>query len=488
MSWRDDFERKQMTADEAVKLVRDGDRVIVPLAAPRLLPAAVARRGAELNDVKVRLAAPPADPGFLAVREDGRTPWEIEFELFIGDAARFATDERRAAYLPNLFSTNFKAWDERDDGDYAVDVALVTVSPPNANGYVHFGGHQWNKRSYARRARTVLAEIDGSMIRPHGDCYMHVSEFDAFVEATPEIMSPEALEAILSDMEPARRAEMEPLLRAVPPEQLVLFQDRIRDVDPALLRRFLGMTEPPPEAAAIAGYLNEVLRDGDCIQIGVGDPSSLMPRLGAFEGKKDLGLHTEMCAPGIGRLVESGVINGSRKTLHVGKAVAGAWSGCGADEFAFIDDNPLFELYDQEYIVNIQTIARNANQTAINNAIAIDLIGQINSESVFGGRMINGTGGQPETHIGAVLAPGGRAITLLPSTALGGSVSRIVPEHDPGAIVTIPRFFADIVITEFGVARLLGKNHRQRAEELANVAHPDFRADLRAAARRMLHP
>ncbi len=102
--------------------------------------------------------------------------------------------------------------------------------------------------------------------------------------------------------------------------------------------------------------------------------------------------------------------------------------------------------------------------------------------------MINGTGGQPETHIGAVLAPGGRAVTLLPSTAMGGGVSRIVPEHDAGALITIPRFFADTVITEYGVARLLGKNHRQRAEALINVAHPDFREDLRDAARRLFYP
>jgi 4-hydroxybutyrate CoA-transferase len=123
---------------------------------------------------------------------------------------------------------------------------------------------------------------------------------------------------------------------------------------------------------------------------------------------------------------------------------------------------------------------------AMNNAISVDLLGQVNAESVFGGRMINGTGGQPEMHIGAFLARGGRAITLLPSTAVGGSVSRVVAQLDAGSIVTIPRFFADTVVTEYGVARLAGKNHRQRAAELIAVAHPDFRGQLRLEAERLL--
>ena len=134
----------------------------------------------------------------------------------------------------------------------------------------------------------------------------------------------------------------------------------------------------------------------------------------------------------------------------------------------------------------MRTISQNDNFHSLNNALSIDLIGQINSESVFGSRMINGTGGQPETHIGAVLSRGGRAITMLPSTALEGGVSRIVPAHEPGSTVTVPRYFADTIITEYGVARLWGKNHRQRAQELIAVAHPDFRAELRVAAARML--
>jgi 4-hydroxybutyrate CoA-transferase len=193
-----------------------------------------------------------------------------------------------------------------------------------------------------------------------------------------------------------------------------------------------------------------------------------------------------MAAPGLAKLVEAGVINGSRKTLHPGKAVAAAWSGSDEEDLEIIAENPKFEVYDPEYVLDLRTIAQNDNFYAMNNALSVDLIGQINSESVFGPRMINGTGGQPEAHIGAILSRGGRAITLLPSTALDGAVSRVVAQHEAGSIVTLPRFFADTIVTEHGVARLMGKNHRQRAQELIAVAHPDFRAELRREAERLL--
>jgi 4-hydroxybutyrate CoA-transferase len=133
----------------------------------------------------------------------------------------------------------------------------------------------------------------------------------------------------------------------------------------------------------------------------------------------------------------------------------------------------------------LRTLAQNENFHAMNNGLSIDLVGQVNSESVFGGRMINGSGGQPEFQIGAAMSKGGRAITLLPSTALDGAVSRVVAQHEAGSIITVPRFFADTVVTEYGVARLWGKNHRQRAAELIAVAHPDFREELRQAAERL---
>ena len=153
-----------------------------------------------------------------------------------------------------------------------------------------------------------------------------------------------------------------------------------------------------------------------------------------------------------------------------------------------IDGNRNFELYEPDYLLNPSLISSNDQQVAINNALTVDLTGQICSESIFGGKMINGIGGQPETHVGALYSKGGRAITLLQSTAMSGSISRIVPKLNEGELVTIPRYWADTIVTEYGVANLLGKNHRERAEQLIGIAHPDFREDLSKSLKGWLIP
>jgi 4-hydroxybutyrate CoA-transferase len=199
-------------------------------------------------------------------------------------------------------------------------------------------------------------------------------------------------------------------------------------------------------------------------------------------------MHSEVTAPGYGRLVREGIVTGRYKSFRPGKVTASAFTGSYQEDLELIDNNPIFEQYDTEYTNDIRTVCAIDNFVSINNAISVDLTGQINAETGIGSRMINGPGGQVEMHIGAVLSRGGRAITLLPSTALGGAVSRIVPHLDQGAVVTIPRYFADYIVTEYGIARLLGGDNRQRAEELISVAHPDFRADLRKAAREFFYP
>ncbi|MGE0541075.1 MAG: acetyl-CoA hydrolase/transferase C-terminal domain-containing protein, partial [Dehalococcoidia bacterium] len=254
---------------------------------------------------------------------------------------------------------------------------------------------------------------------------------------------------------------------------------------PQDIRNFLGFTEPPAYARTIAGYLADLVPDRSTIQIGTGEPGRMMPNLGVFDNKHDLGLHTELGSPGYGRLVEAGVINGKYKSIHPGKAVAAAWTGCDDKDLEFIDDNPQFQLFDPSYVLALRTLSQIDNYVTINNGISVDLIGQVNSESVFGGRMINGNGGQVELAIAGAASRGGRSIILLPATALAGSVSRIVPQLEQGAMVTVVRHFADLIVTEFGVASLMGKSHRQRAEELISIAHPDFRAELRREAERL---
>ena len=484
MNWQEYYRSRTISPDEAAAKVKPGMRVDFPLAAGTVMQRALAARGKQLDGVvDVRLSSPLTDPGWLAGEVASR--FRIEFELFIGNLGRPVHDRGQAAYLPNLFSTAFKPHDERPAEDRPIDFAFVNVTRPNAKGFVSFGPHQWNKRMYARRARHAIAEVDANLTRTHGDVYMHVSEFEYFVEGTPPPPDLNVLEQALAALDAEKREGIRQIIAEAGVERiwpLVQYLQRAKVPD---LRVLMGLTPPPEEFKAVAGYLSELIDDGATIQIGVGDPSSQMPRMGAFDGKHDLGLHTEMVAPGIARLVDAGIINGRRKTIHRGKAVAVAWSGSDPDDLRIIDDNPAFELYDPEHVLNIATVAANYRQTSINNAICIDLTGQINSESLIGAKMMNGTGGQPETHIGAFLCPGGRAITLLQSTALGGAMSRIVPQLEAGALVTVPRYFADTVVTEFGIARLLGKNHRERAAELIAIAHPDHRADLREAALRL---
>jgi 4-hydroxybutyrate CoA-transferase len=245
------------------------------------------------------------------------------------------------------------------------------------------------------------------------------------------------------------------------------------------------MVEVDPAAQGIADNLRPLIRDGDTIQVGVGQPSSLMFLAGAFDDAKHLGVHTELGSPGLAKLWARGIVDGSRKTLFPGKAVAVAWSGCDGEDYKIITDNPAFELHMPENILNPAFMSQNRQMTSINSAIAVDLLGQIASEDRFGGHMVNGTGGQPDTHLSAALCKDGRAITVMRSTAMEGSISKVVARHDAGTLITVPRYLADTIITEYGVARLLDKNHRQRAEELISIAHPDFRAELREQAKEL---
>jgi len=487
MDWREEYKRRLASGEDAMKLVEAGNLVMIPIAGPRVLPAALFRHCMKNGvSIDLRVGAPLTDPGWF--RAGHEETFRVEFELFIGDFARPAMDEGRATYLPNLFSLNFKDIDEKRPESRPVEVFLVSVTPPDDDGYVSFGAHNWNKRSHARRARTVIAEVDAGLRPVCGDNTIHVTEIDRFVEIPPVQITRGLVEAWLRRVEDdsAREAYMGIV------DELGEDLDRLIVVGPVMtrlpaaqVRRLLGLAQPPEDATTIAGYVGELVPDGATIQIGAGEPSMYLARAGAFDGKHDLGLHTEMAAPGIPRLVECGVINGARKTLHPNVAIASAWSGSDIEDLKIVTNNPKFEVRDPEYVLDVRTIAQNDNFYAMNNALSVDLTGQINAESVFGSRMINGTGGQPEFQIGAALSRGGRAITLLPSTALDGAVSRVVSQHEAGSMITVPRFFADTVVTEYGIARLWGKNHRQRAQELIAVAHPDFRAELTQAAERL---
>jgi len=495
-NWRDEYNRKLTTAEEAVKVVKSGDRVVYPLiSGAHLLGPALFARKDELRNVTFHSATPgQADVGMF-YELDMEESFFNTIELFYGDFARTASaggDAKRTVYFPGLFSNLMKPFDERPEVcPFKIDVVLVGVSAPDKDGFCSFGGHLWNKRSYCQRAKTVIAEVSEIQIRTGGTNFIHVSEIDHFVEYTPPLLTPELEEELFSNAAPGVRELIEPIISQIDRSLRFPVVSALSMMDLHMVQGILtslALGEPPPEAQAIADNVSQLVKDGDTFEIGTGWPSMWMIRLGAFDDKHDLGIYSEMACPGYAKLVERGIVTGKYKTFHPGKVTVSSFSGCDGEDFEIIDSNPIFEQYDSEYILDIRNISQNDNFVAINNAISVDLTGQINSETGIGARIINGHGGQPEMHMGAIHSKGGRAITLLPSTALDGAISRIVPQLDQGAIVTIPRYFADYVVTEYGVASLMGRDCRQRANELIAVAHPDFRAELRQQAKELFYP
>ena len=353
---------------------------------------------------------------------------------------------------------------------------------------MNFGPALFSKRRYVREARTTIAEVDDTFPRFHGDCTVHVSEIDFLVEgrAGPSIAEVRRNVEGLEDLE--RRQALLEILDTTPVgrlhSRLREILPRLHEADPEQLHRLLGRyTEPDADLLAIAANVAEVVADGAVLQIGVGQPSSSLVRAGAFDECRELGLHSEMTIPGWTRLVRNGNMTDRGKRFRPGVAVAAAWAGSTPADPDFIADNPRFELHPSDVVLDPRIMSSNERVHSINSAINVDLQGQINAQTAHGSRMINGTGGQPDSHYAACCSKGGRAITVMRSTAFDGAVSRIVATHEPGTTVTIPRFLADTIVTEHGVARLFGKSVRERAAELIAIAHPDFRSELRREAK-----
>jgi 4-hydroxybutyrate CoA-transferase len=492
-NWQEEYQKKVMSPEEAVKIVKSGDLVITPLPSqPSTIIEALAARAPELRDVRVSVGGTAIDPGWFSPEMEAS--FKIFVELNIGSRIRESMDEKRTSYLPDLFSMRFKGIDDgRPESERMKDFVFFTlVSPPDENGFCSFGHTMWNKRSFLKRARCVVAEINENAIRTYGTNFVHVSEIDYFAKPIEEPdLKDEEWRTIYKIFYKRTPEEVDSKLRLGTPQALRLLIEigEVMGLKEAgdYVSPLVGLDDPSEAAIGIAKHLKEIIRDGDTIQIGVGRPSSFMVSLGVFDARNDLGIHSEMGCPGMPLLVKRGIANGKYKTLHPGKAVFSTFAGCDADDIEFVADNPAFEQLDSDYVVNINTVSKNNNMVSINNGLQIDLTGQICSETQFGTRMINGQGGQPEMHMGAFLARGGRAITLLPSTALGG-ISTVVPHLELGSQVTIPRHFADTVITEHGAACLLDKTHQERAEALINIAHPDHRDYLWEKARELFWP
>jgi 4-hydroxybutyrate CoA-transferase len=333
-----------------------------------------------------------------------------------------------------------KLLDEGREGAQPPDVVLLDVSPPDHNGYVSFGGGVWDKKELIQHSRAVIAEVNKSFIRTGGDNFMHLSEIDFFVE--------------LPGSEEFR-----------PPFPAIELSEQVKK---------------------IAAFVAPLIKDGDTIEVGAGSTSEALVQAGVFANRNDLGWHTERIPRGGVELVRQGIFTGARKTLHKSRAVATAIA-FSREEREFVHQNPTFELYGVAYVNHLRTIAAHDNMVAINNALRVDLTGQVVADS-FGPRMFTGTGGLPEYAIASVYSKGGRSIIVLPSTTSDGKISRIAPVIEEGSFITSPRQFTDYVVTEYGVAKLFGKTQRRRAEELIAIAHPDFRPELEKAARRLFWP
>ncbi len=416
--------RRVVSAEEAVASIRSGERVFVQGAAAtpeRLLDALVAR-APELEDVRI-----------VHLHVDGRAPHlapEVASSfrheaLFVGANARRAIAEGRAEYIP-VFLSDMPSLLTR--GSLPLDAAFVHVSPPDAHGFCSLGTSVDCTLAATAAAKWVIAQVNPNVPRTHGDGILHVNDIDLAVEVD------------------------DPLFESPLPE--------IDDV-----------------ARRIGEHVAELVPNGATLQMGIGAIPCAVAR--ALDGKRDLGIHTEMFTDVVVDLVERGIVTGARKEINRGKIVSTFLSGTRR-LFEFVDDNPMIEMRPADYTNDISIIRRFRRMVAVNSAIEVDLTGQVCADSV-GTRIVSGVGGQMDFIRGAAVAEDGRAVIALPSTAKGGTVSRLVPTLTPGAGVVTTRAHVELVATEYGVADLHGKSIPARARALIAIAHPAFRDQLGAA-------
>ena len=415
---------KLVDAAEAVALVKSRDRVFVQTAAaaPQQLVAALTARAPSLRGVEICHLHTEGTAPYVAA--DLASSFHTSV-FFVGPNMREAVAAGAADYIP-VFLSEVPALFRR--GLLPLDVAMIQVSPPDRHGFCTLGVSVDATRAAVQTATHVIAEINPNMPRTHGDGLVHVDDIDFGVEVNYPVH--EHKPKALSDVE-----------------------------------------------RAIGRHVADLVEDGATLQTGIGAiPDAVLAALG---GHKDLGVHTEMFSDGVIDLVERGVITGTRKTVHPGKLVATFLLGTRR-LYDFVDDNPQVVMLGADYVNDTAVIRRNPKVTAINSAIEVDITGQVAADSI-GTRQYSGVGGQMDFIRGASLSPDGRPIIALPSTAKRGE-SRIASTLKLGAGVVTTRAHVHYVVTEYGVAHLYGRNLRQRARALIDIAHPDHREALERAA------
>ncbi len=424
--WNETYQQRLTDPDSAIKNIKRGQRVFIGSACgePQLLVRSLLKIAPHLSDTELIHFLDLGNEPYADSRYDEHLHHNA---LFIGANTRQAIMDGRADYTP-IFLSEIPLLMLR--GRMHIDVALVTVSPPDNNGYVSLGVSVDITKTATEVAKVVIAEVNPNMPRTHGDSFLHVSEIDHFIENS------------------------EPLLE---------YHEH----------------SPDHIISRIATHIADLIDNGSTIQTGVGRiPSSVLPHL---KHKRDLGVHTEVFTEGIIDLIEAGVINNSKKNIHPGKVIA---SFCMGNKrlYEYIHDNPLFEFHPSRYTNDPNIIAKNKRFISINAALTVDLTGQVCSDSL-GFNFYSGIGGQVDFVRGSAMSKHGKSIITLPSTTDDGLKSRIVPFLEKGSGVVVTRGDIHYVVTEFGAAYIHGKSIRERALALINIAHPDFRDELLAAAK-----
>jgi acyl-CoA hydrolase len=412
------------SAEEALSVVKSGDRVYVHGSAqtPALLLKALAGHWRRLKDVELVFISVYGD--IHVDKPEYADIFRIN-SMFVSASIRKDVNEGRADYIPVFLSEIPELFKQNI---LPLDVALVQVSLPDIHGYCSLGVSVDIARSAVNTAKHIIAQVNPNVPRTHGDGLIHSSRFDSMVYCED-------------------------------PLHEVRFGDKVTSVE-----------------LKIGEYVAGLIEDRSTLQMGIGSiPDAVLQSLG---NHKDLGVHTEMCSDGIIDLFEKDVINNKYKQIHPNKTVTGFALGTKR-LYDYVNDNPAFQFLDIDYVNDPHIIRRNNKMVAINSAIEIDITGQVCADSI-GTFQYSGVGGQMDFMRGAALSEGGKPIIALPSRTSKG-LSRIVSVLKPGAGVTTTRAHAHYVVTEYGIAYLFGKNLRQRAKALINIAHPDDREELEKA-------
>lgn len=427
------YQSRVTTAEEAVKVIKSGNRVFLTgnVSVPQKLLAALVGHAPNVRDVEICQALTVGSADYVAPEMEGHLRVN---SMFISANIRRAVQEGRADFTPILLS-EFPLLFKR--GILPVDVAVIHVSTPDEHGFCSLGVEVGLTKSAAESAKVIIAEVNDQMPRTLGDSFIHVSRLTHIVPVNYPI-----------------------------PEHKMASEGGSSIVE------------------KIAGHVAALIPDGATMQLGIGSiPDAVLKFL---SDKKDLGIHTELFSDGVIELVNAGVLTNTRKSLHAGKIVAGFILGT-RKLYEWVNDNPMVEMHPTEYVNDPFVIAQNDRMVAVNSAIEVDLTGQVCADSI-GPKLYSGVGGQLDFIYGASRSKGGVPIIALPSVATlrdGTQVSKITAMLKHGAGVVTSRNHVRFVVTEHGVADLYGRTIRQRAQALIKVAHPQFHDELQRQAREL---